>query len=113
MTETNATQVAEKPFSVGCSVKVHVKIREGEKERVQVFAGIVIAMKGTGATRTFTVRRISHGVGVERVFPIKSPYVTKVEIESKAKVRRAKLYFLRDRTGKNARLKTASVRTSA
>ena len=111
MTETNVIQMAEKPFSVGDAVKVHVKIREGDKERVQVFAGTVICLKGSGTTRTFTVRRISHGVGVERVFPAKSPYVAKVEIESKSNVRRAKLYFLRKRTGKNARLKASSART--
>ncbi len=118
MTETNATKsvksekaakAAAKPFAVGDSVKVHVKIREGEKERVQVFAGTVIAMKSSGATRTFTVRRISHGVGVERIFPVKSPHIAKVEIESRSSVRRAKLYFLRNRTGKTARLKTSGM----
>lgn len=105
MTETKAAQTSEKSFAVGDTVKVHVKIREGEKERVQVFAGTVIAMKGRGETRTFTVRRISHGVGVERIFPVKSPHIAKVEIESSSSVRRAKLYFLRDRTGKNSRLR--------
>ena len=108
MTETNGTKAAEKPFSVGDAVKVHVKIREGEKERVQIFAGTVIGMKSSGATRTFTVRRISHGVGVERIFPLKSPYVAKVEIESRSSVRRAKLYYLRKRTGKTARLKVSN-----
>ncbi len=92
-------------FAVGDSVRVHVKIREGEKERIQVFPGIVIARDGGGGTQTFTVRRISHGVGVERVFPVHSPYVEKIEVERSAHVRRAKLYYQRKRTGKKARLK--------
>jgi len=92
-------------FSVGDNVKVHVKIREGEKERVQVFQGTVIARDGRGATETFTVRRISHGVGVERVFPVHSPYIERIEIVSRAHVRRAKLYYLRERAGKKARLR--------
>jgi large subunit ribosomal protein L19 len=92
-------------FTIGDTVRVHVKIREGEKERIQVFAGIVIARDGGGGTETFTVRRISHGVGVERVFPVHSPYVEKIEVERSAHVRRAKLYYQRERTGKKARLK--------
>lgn len=92
-------------FIIGDSVRVHVKIKEGEKERIQVFAGIVIARDGHGATETFTVRRISYGEGVERVFPVHSPYVTKVEVERHGKVRRAKLYYLRKLTGKQGRLK--------
>lgn len=92
-------------FSIGDSVKVHAKIREGEKERVQVFAGTVIARDGGGATQTFTVRRISHGVGVEKVFLLCSPNIAKIEIERSAHVRQAKLYFLRERTGKKARLR--------
>ena len=92
-------------FSIGDSVKVHVKIREGEKERIQVYSGTVIAMKGGGASETFTVRRISHGVGVERVFPFHSPNVVQVEVEGTGHVRRAKLYFLRDLAGKKARLR--------
>ena len=92
-------------FAVGDSVKVHVKIREGEKERVQVFPGTVIARGGGGATETFTVRRLSHGVGVERVFPVHSPYVAKIEVVQSSHVRRAKLYFLRDRVGKKTRLR--------
>jgi len=92
-------------FRVGDNVKVHVKIREGEKERVQVFQGTVIARDGRNATETFTVRRISHGVGVERVFPVHSPYIERIEVVSRAHVRRAKLYYLRDRAGKKARLR--------
>jgi large subunit ribosomal protein L19 len=92
-------------FTIGDSVNVSVKIREGEKERIQLFAGIVIARDGGGGTETFTVRRISHGVGVERVFPVHSPYLEKIEVTRSAHVRRAKLYYQRDRVGKKARLK--------
>jgi len=91
-----------KAFEIGDTVKVHTKIREGEKERVQIVAGIVIARDGGGATETFTVRRVSHGVGVERVFPLHSPYIAEIEVSRSAHVRRAKLYFLRDRVGKKA-----------
>ena len=96
-------------FRIGDTIKVHVKIREGDKERIQVFTGTAIAKDGGGATETFTVRRISHGEGVERVFPIHSPNVTKIEIDRHGKVRRAKLYYLRDRTGKKARVKERRV----
>ena len=85
---------------VGETVKVHVKIREGERERIQTFEGTVIAVKGAGVAKTFTVRRISYGVGVERVFPLHSPNVAKVEHIRYGKVRRSKLYYLRDRIGK-------------
>ncbi len=94
-------------FRIGDSIKVHVNIIEGGKERVQVFAGAVIARDGTGSTETFTVRKISHGVGVERVFPVQSPFIKKIEIDSSSDVRRAKLYYLRDLTGKRAKLKTS------
>jgi large subunit ribosomal protein L19 len=90
------------PFKVGDGVRVHTKVREGEKERIQVFAGIVIARKGHGIHETFTVRRISYGEGVERVFPVHSPNVEKVEIERESKTMRARLYYLRDRLGKRA-----------
>ena len=90
------------PFKVGDSVKVHTKVVEGEKERVQVFSGVVIARKGRGIQTAFTVRRISYGEGVERVFPLYSPRVEKVEVEHRGKVRRAKLYYLRSRIGKGA-----------
>jgi large subunit ribosomal protein L19 len=95
-------------FGVGDSVRVHVKIREGEKERIQVFAGTIIARDGHGATETFTVRRVSFGEGVERVFPMHSPNVAKVEPTSRGSVRRAKLYYLRQRSGKAARVKSAA-----
>ena len=100
-------------FAVGDTLKVHVKIREGDKERVQVFTGTVIARKGHGATETFTVRRVSHGVGVERVFPVHSPHLAKIELESSSDVRRAKLYYLRKLSGKQTRLKSAAEKTSA
>ncbi|HOM02727.1 MAG TPA: 50S ribosomal protein L19 [Acetivibrio sp.] len=93
-------------FSIGDYVKVHVKVKEGNRERIQVFEGTVIAKKGSGLKETFTVRRISYGVGVERIFPIHSPKIDKVEIVRKGKVRRAKLYYLRDRVGKAAKVKT-------
>ncbi len=92
-------------FRVGDSVRVHVKIKEGGKERVQVYSGTVIARDGGRANETFTVRRISYGEGVERVFPVHSPYVTKIEVERSGKTRRAKLYYLRQRTSKQSRLK--------
>jgi large subunit ribosomal protein L19 len=91
-------------FSPGDSVKVHVKVREGEKERIQVFAGIVIARRGGGARETFTVRKISSGIGVERIFPLHSPVIDRIEVERKGAVRRAKLYYLRERKGKAARI---------
>jgi large subunit ribosomal protein L19 len=89
-------------FKIGDSVKVHVRIKEGEKERIQIFSGIVIARKGTSATEMFTVRRISFGIGVEKVFPIHSPYIEKIEIDRVSVTMRAKLYFLRGRVGKEA-----------
>ena len=101
-------QLRKKPlpeFGIGDTIKVHVNIREGEKQRIQLFSGTVIALDGTGSTETFTVRRISHGEGVERVFPIHSPNVKKIEIVKLGKVRRAKLYYLRNLTGKKARVK--------
>jgi large subunit ribosomal protein L19 len=88
----------------GETVRVHVKVVEGEKERNQVFEGIVIGMSGSGSRANFTVRKISYGVGVERIFPLHSPRIDKVEVVSRGKVRRAKLYFLRERAGKSARL---------
>ncbi len=94
-------------FSVGDTVRVHVRIQEGDKSRIQVFEGTVIARKHGGISETFTVRRLSHGCGVERVFPLHSPVVEKVEVVRLAKVRRAKLYYLRDRVGKAAKTKDA------
>ena len=92
-------------IEIGDTVTVQVKIREGEKERLQAFEGTVIARKGSGISETFTVRRLSYGVGVERVFPIHSPNVVSVEVLLHGHVRRAKLYYLRDRVGKAARIK--------
>ena len=92
-------------FNIGDTVRVHVNIREGERERVQMFEGTVIAKKGSGITSTFTVRRVSYGVGVERVFPIHSPNVKGVDVVRRGRVRRSKLYYLRDRVGKAAKVK--------
>ncbi len=89
-------------FNVGDSVKVHTKVVEGEKERIQVFAGLVIGRRGHGMNETFTVRRISYGEGVERVFPVHSPRIDKVVVDRQGKVRRAKLTYLRERIGKKA-----------
>ena len=91
-------------FSVGDSVKVHTKVVEGDKERIQIFSGVVMGKRGTGLNETFTVRRISYGEGVERIFPIHSPRVDKVEVERHGSVRRAKLTYLRKRVGKGATL---------
>jgi large subunit ribosomal protein L19 len=109
--QLNAEQVAtlsaqrELPeFTHGDTVKVWVKIREGEKERLQAYEGVVIALNGGGITASFTVRKISYGEGVERVFPLHSPNVASVEVIKRGKVRRAKLYYLRDRRGKSARI---------
>lgn len=90
------------PFNVGDTVKVHTRVREGDKERTQIFAGIVLAKRGTGVNQAFTVRKISYGEGVERVFPIHSPRIAKIEVTARGKVRRAKLHYLRDRIGKRA-----------
>ena len=92
-------------FGIGDTVRVGVNIREGDKERVQMFEGTVIAKKGSGVAETFTVRRVSYGVGVERVFPIHSPNVKEVKVVRYGKVRRSKLYYLRDRVGKAAKVK--------
>ncbi|MDD2533644.1 MAG: 50S ribosomal protein L19 [Eubacteriales bacterium] len=90
---------------IGDYVKVHLKIKEGNRERIQIFEGTVIARKGSGLTETMTVRRVSYGVGVERILPVHSPKIDKIEIVRKGKVRRAKLYYLRDRVGKAAKVK--------
>lgn len=92
------------PFKVGDTVAVHVKVREGDKERIQIFQGLVIRRRGGSVSETFTVRKISSGVGVERIFPVQSPLVTKVDIKSRGYVRRSRLYYLRDLSGKKARL---------
>jgi large subunit ribosomal protein L19 len=96
-------------FQIGDFIKVHVKVKEGNRERLQVFEGTVIGKKGAGLKETFSVRRISYGVGVERIFPVHSPKIDHIEIVRKGKVRRAKLYYLRDRVGKAAKVKTKLV----
>ena len=101
-------------FKVGDSVKVHTRVVEGDKERIQIFSGVVMGRRGRGLNATFTVRRISYGEGVERIFPINSPRVDKVEVERKGSVRRAKLTYLRKRLGKGATLvKEKEGRTAA
>ncbi len=101
-------------FGVGDSVRVHTKVVEGDKERIQIFSGVVIGKRGRGLNETFTVRRISYGEGVERIFPLHSPRVDKIEVERKGSVRRAKLTYLRKRLGKGATLvKEREARTEA
>ena len=109
----NTTQVVEQAqlrdeipeFGPGDTVKVHVKVVEGSRERVQVFQGVVIARRGDGLRESFTVRKLSFGVGVERIFPLHSPIIDKIELVTRGDVRRAKLYYLRDRVGKAAKVK--------
>ncbi|WP_419020587.1 50S ribosomal protein L19 [Intestinimonas butyriciproducens] len=97
---------AEPPkVEVGSTVRVHIKVKEGNRERIKVFEGTVIAKKHGGVAETFTVRRVSYGVGVEKVFPLHSPIIEKIETVRAGKVRRAKLYYLRDRVGKSAKIK--------
>ena len=93
--------------NVGDTVRVHLKVKEGNRERIQVFEGTVIAKKHGGLEETFTVRRVSYGVGVEKVFPVHAPSIEKIETVRHGKVRRAKLYYLRDRVGKSAKIKEA------
>ena len=102
--EITAAQVKKDfaTFKVGDGVRVHTKVREGDKERIQIFSGVVIARKGHGIHESFTVRRISYGEGVERVFPVNSPNIDKIEIESESEPMRARMYYLRSRTGKAA-----------
>ncbi len=105
--EQEQLKTENKPkLEIGDYVKVHVKIKEGNRERIQVFEGTVIRLKGAGLKETFTVRRVSYGVGVERIFPVHSPNVDHVDTVRRGKVRRAKLYYLRDRVGKAAKVKT-------
>jgi large subunit ribosomal protein L19 len=92
-------------FTPGDTLKVHVRVVEGNRERVQVFEGVVIRRKGSGARETFTVRKVSFGVGVERTFPVHSPIISRIEVASRGDVRRAKLYYLRDRIGKAAKVR--------
>jgi len=92
-------------FTPGDSLRVHVRVVEGNRERVQVFEGVVIRRKGSGARETFTVRKVSFGVGVERTFPVHSPIIARIEVATRGDVRRAKLYYLRDRVGKAAKIR--------
>ena len=110
--EITAVQVKSDipPFKVGDGVRVHTKVREGDKERIQIFSGIVIARKGSGIHETFTVRRISYGEGVERVFPVNSPNIEAIEVERESEPMRARLYYLRNRTGKAAVAVTVKTR---
>jgi large subunit ribosomal protein L19 len=109
----NPTDVVEKDylrtdvpdFRAGDSVRVHVRVVEGERERIQMFEGIVIRRRGSALSATFTVRKVSFGVGVERTFPIHSPMISKIEVVTRGDVRRAKLYYLRQRVGKKAKVK--------
>jgi len=105
VTGTKAKVKSNQQFNVGDTIEVHVRVIEGDKERVQVFKGDVIKMHGSAESRTFTVRKISEGIGVERIFPFKSPMIAKVEVIKKGHVRRAKLYYLRKLTGKAVRIK--------
>jgi large subunit ribosomal protein L19 len=104
ISEITASQVKKDitPFKVGDGVRVHTKVREGDKERIQIYSGIVIARKGHGIHESFTVRRISYGEGVERVFPVNSPNIEKIEVEQESENMKARLYYLRRRTGKAA-----------
>ena len=92
-------------FAAGDTVKVHVKIKEGEKERIQVFQGVVISKRGSKSNATFTVRKVSYGIGVERIFPLHSPIIDKIEVVFRGRVRRAKIYYLRKLRGKAARIR--------
>lgn len=103
--EAEQLQDNRENFRIGDTVKVHYKIVEGKNERVQIYEGLVMAVNNTGVSRTVTVRKISYGVGVERVFPLHSPRIEKFEVVRKGKIRRAKLYYIRDRVGKAAKVK--------
>jgi large subunit ribosomal protein L19 len=108
--EEQAVVIKQVPaFKAGDTVSVHYKIREGNKERIQIYQGVVIQRNSVGVNETFTVRKMSNGVGVERIFPVNSPNIDKIEVNSHGKVRRAKLFYLRELTGKAARIKTRRV----
>lgn len=115
ISKVEAKQMLTSPhqFRVGDTVKVHFKIVEGKTERIQVYEGLVICFKNAGISRTFTVRKNSYGVGVERVFPFHSPRIAKVDIVRRGKVRRAKLYYIREKIGKGAKIKTLVTKKSA
>jgi len=103
--EQDQLKTATPGFTPGDTVRVHLKVTEGGRERIQAFEGVVTARKGGGVRETFTVRRISHGVGVERIFPVHSPRIERVEVTRKGKVRQAKLYYLRRKVGREAKIK--------
>ena len=108
--EEQSSEIRTLPsFKAGDTISVHYKIREGNKERIQVYQGVVIQRNSVGANETFTVRKVSNGIGVERIFPVNSPNIDKIEVNSHGKVRRAKLYYLRELTGKAARIKSKRV----
>lgn len=92
-------------FVAGDTVNVHYRVREGEKERIQQYVGVVINERGSGANKTFTVRKMSSNVGVERIFPLYSPFIAKIEVKKRGSVRRSKLFYIRERTGKSARIR--------
>ena len=104
LVESRETRTDIPNFATGDTVKVHVKVKEGDKERIQIFQGLVISRKGGGARQMFTVRKISGGIGVERMFPLNSPSIDRIKVERHGRVRRAKLYYLRDLRGKAARI---------
>jgi large subunit ribosomal protein L19 len=101
------------PFRAGDTVRVSVRVKEGEKERIQAFEGVVLARRGSGVSETFTVRKVSNGVGVERIFPVHSPMLAEVKVVRRGRVRRAKLYYLRNLTGKATRIREKKVRAAA
>jgi large subunit ribosomal protein L19 len=117
----NVVDLVEKPYlrdklppiEIGDTVRVHTKIREGDKERIQIFEGVVIRWKRGGLSAAITVRKISHGVGVERIFPIHTPSIEKIEVKARGVVRRARLYYLRDLSGKAARIRARAGETEA
>ncbi len=100
-----ATSVELPVFGAGDTISVSYKIKEGTKERIQIFRGVVIQVKGTGTTKTFTIRKMSGNVGVERIIPVFSPFIDKIEVNKRGRVRRARIYYLRELTGKKARIK--------
>ena len=105
LVQAEYTQTEIPEFKAGDTVNVHVRIKEGDKERVQQYKGVCIQRRGEGGTETFTVRKISSGIGVERIFPLHSPSIDKIEVPRRGKVRRARLFYLRDKIGKQARIK--------
>lgn len=106
----NLTERKEFDFKAGDTITVHYKIREGNKERIQNFQGVVLQRRGSGATETFTVRKITNGVGVERIFPINSPFIEQIDVNKRGVVRRARIFYLRELTGKKARIKERKIR---